>query len=232
MPHRQAAGLLTHNGSCAEDPIQLPGDCTLDAYGAWPLSPAQARWSTAAQLCARRCAYCARCSAISVSLEERSCSWHSECRLDALHLLPQNFRSGFVGLHDKLTLPHARPHVGQSLEQRSAHLPRGANTKAVVPAINVEHRGELVSLLNQLNLTGEALEVGCFRGAFSRHNLQLWRGRTYHMVDAWAFRANDTAGKDAPVSRDKNPRFPWMHLTNYRGQALRRRLLVAHSPRL
>ena len=113
MPHRQAAGLLTHNGSCAEDPIQLPGDCTLDAYGAWPLSPAQARWSTAAQLCARRCAYCARCSAISVSLEERSCSWHSECRLDALHLLPQNFRSGFVGLHDKLTLPHARPHVGQ-----------------------------------------------------------------------------------------------------------------------
>ena len=89
MPHRQAAGLLTHNGSCAEDPIQLPGDCTLDAYGAWPLSPAQARWSTAAQLCARRCAYCARCSAISVSLEERSCSWHSECRLDALHLLPQ-----------------------------------------------------------------------------------------------------------------------------------------------
>ena len=213
MPQTAEHLLLTHNGSCSADPVRLPGDGSLDNYGAWPLSPAQAvRWSTATQLCVRRCSYCARCSTISVSLEERTCSWHSDCSLDALYGSPQHFRSGNVGrLHDKRTLPHAHPHVAE---------PRGAIRSATVPAVNVEHRGALVTLLNQLKLTGEALEVGCFRGAFSRHNLQLWHGHTYHMVDAWAFRANDTAGKGAPISGDKNPRFPWMHLSNYRGEAM------------
>jgi len=64
---------------------------------------------------------------------------------------------------------------------------------------NARHRGELAELANALNLTGEAAEIGVWHGGFSRHNLNVWRGKRYYMIDPWAYRANDSA----PVS-DKN----------------------------
>ena len=67
---------------------------------------------------------------------------------------------------------------------------------------NARHRGELVELCNQLGLTRSAVEVGVFRGGFSRHNLKTWKGEKYYMVDAWGFRANDTTGEQ--LSLDKN----------------------------
>ena len=65
--------------------------------------------------------------------------------------------------------------------------------------VNAHHRGELVELLNNLNLLGNAAEIGVWHAGFARHNLQHWRGKRYFMIDAWQFRSNDT-------SRDKNAR--------------------------
>jgi len=76
--------------------------------------------------------------------------------------------------------------------------------------VNARHRGELVDICNQLDLTGNAAEVGVFRAGFSQHNLQRWKGSKYYMIDAWAHRANDTG------STDKNPASLAWHESNYR----------------
>ena len=79
--------------------------------------------------------------------------------------------------------------------------------------LNAESRGDLITVCNKLGLTGQAAEVGVFRGHFARHNLELWHGKTYYLIDAWAFRANDTLyGK---VSRDKNSLSAADHDVNY-----------------
>ena len=54
--------------------------------------------------------------------------------------------------------------------------------------VNARHRGELVELLNNLNLLGNAAEIGVWHAGFARHNLQHWRGKRYFMIDAWQFR--------------------------------------------
>lgn len=67
---------------------------------------------------------------------------------------------------------------------------------------NAQHRGDLVRVANQLGLTGNAAEVGVFRGHFARHNLESWHGKRYFLVDAWSYRLNDTL--NGRVSADKN----------------------------
>jgi hypothetical protein len=79
--------------------------------------------------------------------------------------------------------------------------------------LNAESRGDLITVCNRLGLTGQAAEVGVFRGHFARHNLELWHGKTYYLIDAWAFRANDTL--DGKVSRDKNSLSAADHDVNY-----------------
>jgi SAM-dependent methyltransferase len=68
---------------------------------------------------------------------------------------------------------------------------------------NVPHRGALVLLCNALGLTGRGAEVGVHRGAFSKYNLEQWRGEKYFMIDAWGYRANHTDNRGR-TSRDKN----------------------------
>ena len=63
--------------------------------------------------------------------------------------------------------------------------------------VNARHRGDLVQLCNNLGLVGNAVEVGVWHAGFSHHNLQVWKGAKYYMVDAWTHRSNDT-------STDKN----------------------------
>ena len=79
---------------------------------------------------------------------------------------------------------------------------------------NAQHRGQLVELCNELGLTGNAAEIGVWHGGFSRRNLQVWNGSRYYMIDAWAFRGNDTA--EGVVSNDKNSRSKKEHDEDYR----------------
>ena len=67
--------------------------------------------------------------------------------------------------------------------------------------------------------TGNAVEVGVYRGGFSKHALSLWSGR-YWMVDAWSHR------KDG--SNDKNRPEPEWHQQNF---DLARRAVQPHLDR-
>ena len=82
--------------------------------------------------------------------------------------------------------------------------------------INAQHRGDLIKLCNRLNLTHYAAEVGVFRGGFSRHNLRHWHGEKYFMIDAWDFRANDSATMGGAPSPDKNTNIAAHNEKNYR----------------
>ena len=105
-----------------------------------------------------------------------------------------------------IDLPHRHRRAGD-LAQAGNH---GYDLRKMV---NVQHRGELAELCNLLGLTGNAVEIGVFRGGFSRHNLIWGKFEKYYMVDPWAFRANDTLpGK---VSRDKNQNNTRIHDFNY-----------------
>jgi FkbM family methyltransferase len=59
------------------------GDCAHGAKGAWALPWWEVvDWHVAAASCLRRCARCAQCRHISVSLQDKDCSWYLRC--DAL----------------------------------------------------------------------------------------------------------------------------------------------------
>ena len=75
---------------------------------------------------------------------------------------------------------------------------------------NAKHRGELVELCNELGLVRNAAEIGVHRGHFSHHNLKLWRGSKYYMIDSWTFRKNDTL-PNGLISGDKNERSMLRH---------------------
>jgi hypothetical protein len=51
---------------------------------------------------------------------------------------------------------------------------------------DIRDRAEFGALLNLYQLTGEAVEVGVYRGEFSEMLLRAWRGRCLHLVDPWA----------------------------------------------
>ena len=68
--------------------------------------------------------------------------------------------------------------------------------------------------------TGNAVEVGVYRGGFSHHALQFWSGK-YWMVDAWDHR-NDS-------STDKNNLDPKWHHSNY---AAAQRATLRHRSRV
>lgn len=49
----------------------------------------------------------------------------------------------------------------------------------------LDDRAELPHWLNFLGLFGEGVEIGVFRGEFSRLLLQAWKGQRLHSVDPW-----------------------------------------------
>jgi len=85
-----------------------------------------------------------------------------------------------------------------------AHVAAGVVADMYHKIVNAKHRGELVALLNQLNLVGNAVEVGVWHAGFARHNLLHWHGKRYYMIDTWQHRNNDS-------SRDKNSIFVEEH---------------------
>ena len=66
-------------------------DCSSGDRGSWR-NP-HTRWRPAVAWCLRKCASCARCAAISVSLSYRDCSWYARCDFGALSTFA-DFRSG------------------------------------------------------------------------------------------------------------------------------------------
>lgn len=46
-------------------------------------------------------------------------------------------------------------------------------------------RNGLASLANALKLTGNAVELGVWRGEFAEHNIKTWQGKLYVLVDLW-----------------------------------------------
>jgi len=74
--------------------------------------------------------------------------------------------------------------------------------------VNAQHRGDLVHILNKLQLVHNAAEIGVWHAGFARHNLQHWLGRKYFMIDTWQHRGNDS-------SRDKNSMSEEQHKRDY-----------------
>ena len=71
--------------------------------------------------------------------------------------------------------------------------------------------------------SGNAGEIGVYRGAFSAHNLRFWSGK-YYAIDAWQFRPNEegtkwlgelATGHSHDRGGDKNYIDPIQHARNY-----------------
>ena len=72
------------HGLCTATADGWQGDCAHGALGTWPLRPGTAVYDR--RSCVERCRACARCRFVSVSLENRDCSWYSDCPWEALRL--------------------------------------------------------------------------------------------------------------------------------------------------
>jgi hypothetical protein len=118
-------------------------------------------------------------------------------------------------LSEKQVAERAGPELFHMRWSLAASLVISCSAEVAEPAglyhkiVNAHHRGELVELLNNLNLLGNAAEIGVWHAGFARHNLQHWRGKRYFMIDAWRFRSNDT-------SRDKNARAEDEHEVDFK----------------
>ena len=70
------------------------GDCDRGDQGSVPLTAQEAKsWPLARRRCRSRCARCARCNFISLSLTFRECSWFAACDLSQLRQDVDGFRS-------------------------------------------------------------------------------------------------------------------------------------------
>lgn len=62
--------------------------------------------------------------------------------------------------------------------------------------LKIKHRDEVGEVLNDLGLTGEAVEVGAAHGLFASIVLNKWKGRRYHMIDPWVYQAPEVYRED------------------------------------
>lgn len=49
----------------------------------------------------------------------------------------------------------------------------------------MKSRNDLPFILNERGLIGKGAEIGVCRGAFSKHILSNWRGKTLNLIDPW-----------------------------------------------
>jgi len=59
----------------------------------------------------------------------------------------------------------------------------------------IEDRTDIAAVAETFRQTGNAVEVGVWRGEFAAHNLKFWKGR-YYMVDLWQYRLDGTIDKN------------------------------------
>eukprot|EP00966_Prymnesium_polylepis_P284866 6581514-Prymnesium_polylepis.1 len=85
------------SGFCAITDAAHASDCERDDKGVLGLLPMDAKSEqSAARACLIRCASCARCRYITVSLRHGDCSWYANCNLATLDqsIQPEHFLSG------------------------------------------------------------------------------------------------------------------------------------------
>ena len=65
----------------------------------------------------------------------------------------------------------------------------------------MKSRNELGTLLNELGLFGNAVEIGVDQGCYAGEILRRWKGRLYFMVDPWQRypEYNDLFERDQPI---------------------------------
>ena len=82
-------------GFCALTDAAQPSDCEAGDKGVLGLLPMDTQSiQSAARACLIRCAGCARCRFVSLSLRFGDCSWYHVCNLDALDRSVKHFISG------------------------------------------------------------------------------------------------------------------------------------------
>jgi hypothetical protein len=79
---------------------------------------------------------------------------------------------------------------------RSASIGNFSGTPVQLLRTLSERKG-LAYLANDLNLTGNAVELGTWRGEFAELNMHVWRGRMYYMVDLWTSADTDCVNGNA-----------------------------------
>jgi len=77
-------------------------------------------WSQAAHFCLQRCAACARCRYVSLSLFFRDCSWYADCGLNALQKAP-SFLSGLAPFAHKHSEQFWQPVWNESCGESHTH---------------------------------------------------------------------------------------------------------------
>ncbi|MDC0525799.1 hypothetical protein OAO87_02275 [bacterium] len=110
-------------GHCGETAAGDRGDCYSGDRGNLGLADAS-NWTAAVEACLVRCARCARCRYVSLSLKWRDCSWYHECTARSREVFC--FRSGAVAASDDV---HNSPGVLAASAHASAHA--NAHAKAV-----------------------------------------------------------------------------------------------------
>lgn len=104
-----------------------------------------------------------------------------------IHPLDIRFNSvpGFAMSDDPVIIAaHGLPHDERQAIIRNA-LAQHATDDHGGMCIRVTRREDFPEFLNRRGLTGEAAEIGVYRGEFSEHILTHWRGLKLHLVDAW-----------------------------------------------
>ena len=81
-------------------------------------------------------------------------------------------------------LPKVALEKGLTTNFNTGHAIRSKNNDLLLK--QVSSRGELIHLLNDLGLNGEAAELGVYRGKYSEEILSIWKppGRL-HLIDIW-----------------------------------------------
>ena len=113
--------------------------------------------------------------------------------------------------------PNKSPFERDEMKQANVNSSAGPLPESVPSDIDVltypkailKNRDEIPSLLNDRQLTTEAVQVGVMQGHFSEHILRHWRGRTLHCVDSWLDMRDD------PRHVDKNNLPQWKIDHNY-----------------
>lgn len=93
--------------------------CETAGKGNWALMRSQVKsWETAVATCQQRCSLCKNCHYLSISLDQRDCSWFRHCDLSKLHTrdpsvaIAGSFKSAASGVARRAPLSTARSWTG------------------------------------------------------------------------------------------------------------------------
>lgn len=153
-------------GHCGD--TEYNADCSREGRGAWTISRAayKAGWAAAARECLRRCAKCAQCRVVSISLKYADCSWYTHCPI--LQQDRATFRSASA---------YARP-GGQAVASQPSVFPNGTQL--------LQHRSTGPDVLDRMQSTWDTasmharplpklrsglLLLGLISGSFRRREL-------------------------------------------------------------